>query len=285
MIKKDLISKIKSKLKEFNDDRYTYERLIEGLSEHLTYERFVKELTLKSLSLVSVKEPNWTYIAARTYLIDLIHNVEKRRGYKYGDIKALVRNLSKSSLYGKNIYGEYINDNYTDEELNEVSKIIKIERDDLFDYAGLTLLSERYLAQNSKREIMELPQERFIIIALHLALAERSKEDRLRFIKDLYYNLSTLKATMATPTLSNAGKPHYQLSSCNVLTMSDDLESIARNNEAMMQLSKHGAGIGVYIGKIRSRGASIRGFKNASNGVIPWIKIINDIAISCNQLG
>ena len=91
--------------------------------------------------------------------------------------------------------------------------------------------------------------------------------------------------TVATPTLSNAGKPHGQLSSCFIDTVDDSLQGIYDSNTDIANLSKYGGGIGVYMGKVRSRGSSIRGFKGASSGVLPWIKQLNNTAVSVDQLG
>ena len=91
--------------------------------------------------------------------------------------------------------------------------------------------------------------------------------------------------TVATPTLSNAGKPHGQLSSCFIDTVDDSLQGIYDSNTDIATLSKYGGGIGVYMGKVRSRGSSIRGFIGASSGVLPWIKQLNNTAVSVDQLG
>lgn len=91
--------------------------------------------------------------------------------------------------------------------------------------------------------------------------------------------------TVATPTLSNAGKNWGQLSSCFIETVDDSLDSIYDSNTDIAALSKNGGGIGVYLGKIRSRGSMIKGFKGASSGVLPWMKQLNNTAVSVDQLG
>ena len=91
--------------------------------------------------------------------------------------------------------------------------------------------------------------------------------------------------TVATPTLANAGKRYGQLSSCFIDTVDDSLQSIYDSNTDIANLSKHGGGIGVYLGKIRSRGSDIQGFKGVSSGVIPWMKQLNNTAVSVDQLG
>ena len=139
------------------------------------------------------------------------------------------------------------------------------ERDYLFTYIGLKTLLDRYVAKDFDKTIVELPQERWLIIAMTLMKDE--KENRFEKIKESYWAMSNLYMTVATPTLSNAGKPHGQLSSCFIDTVDDSLQGIYDSNTDVATLSKFGGGIGVYMGKVRSRGSSIRGFVGASSGV------------------
>ena len=97
--------------------------------------------------------------------------------------------------------------------------------------------------------------------------------------------LSTLSVTMATPTLANARKPFHQLSSCFIDTVPDSLEGIYRSIDNFAQVSKYGGGMGLYFGKVRARGSSIRGFEGAAGGVIRWIRLANDTAVAVDQLG
>lgn len=116
-------------------------------------------------------------------------------------------------------------------------------------------------------------------------MAKEETEHRLQLVKEAYWALSNLYMTVATPTLSNAGKPVGQLSSCFIDTVDDSLQGIFDSNTDIANLSKSGGGIGVYLGKIRSRGSDIKGFKGVSSGVIPWMKQLNNTAVSVDQLG
>lgn len=91
--------------------------------------------------------------------------------------------------------------------------------------------------------------------------------------------------TVATPTLNNAGKTHGQLSSCFIDTVEDSLQGIYDSNTDIANLSKNGGGIGVYMGKVRARGSSIKGFSGMSSGIVPWVKQLNNTAVSVDQLG
>ncbi|WP_251862521.1 ribonucleoside-diphosphate reductase subunit alpha [Clostridium sp. Marseille-Q2269] len=224
---------------------------------------------------------NWQYVAARLLCFDLYKEAKISRSYNnfgYGDYYELVKKLVKMKLYG-----EYLTENYSDKEIKKLAKYIKPQRDELFNYEGLKLLNDRYLIKGHNREILELPQERFMTIAMHLAMPEGNK--KVFYAKQFYDLLSQLKVTVATPTLGNAGTPFYQLSSCFISAVGDNLWSIYDVNQKFAQVSKHGGALGIYMGKIRALNSEIRGHKNASGGVIPWIRLYNDTAVAVDQLG
>ncbi|MER2060599.1 MAG: ribonucleoside-diphosphate reductase subunit alpha [Niallia sp.] len=232
--------------------------------------------------------PDWTYVASYIHLRTLYKKASKNRTYdasqKYGDFYGMIKYLGSIG-----VYSPLILKNYSKEELMEVSKLIDPEKDKLFTYIGSYMLSSRYLATDktlpkAENNVYELPQERFMMISLHLMMHE-DKKHRLTLVKEAYWALSNLYMTVATPTLSNAGKNWGQLSSCFIDTIDDSLQSIYDSNTDIANLSKNGGGIGVYLGKIRSRGSSIKGIKGASSGVIPWMKQLNNTAVSVDQLG
>ncbi|HEM2233328.1 TPA: ribonucleoside-diphosphate reductase subunit alpha, partial [Listeria monocytogenes] len=139
-------------------------------------------------------------------------------------------------------------------------------------------------ATDSERNVYELPQERWLTIALYL-MQNEPKEKRMKLVEEAYWALSNLYMTVATPTLANAGKVGGQLSSCFIDTVDDSLQGIYDSNTDVARVSKHGGGVGAYLGYVRSTGAAIRGVKGASGGVIPWIKQLNNTAVSVDQLG
>ncbi len=224
---------------------------------------------------------NWQYVAARLLMADLYKEAAINRGYQYfgyGDFSKLVRQLT-----GLNYYGAYLRLEYSDENLTELGAYIRSERDLLFNYEGLKLLADRYLIRGFHKEILELPQERFMVIAMHLAIPEGDK--KMEYAKKFYDLLSELKMTVATPTLAGAGTPFHQLSSCFISVVGDNLWSIYDVNQKFSSVSKHGGALGIYVGKIRALNSEIRGYKNASGGVIPWIRLYNDTAVAVDQLG
>src|SRR5690625_6736727 len=117
-----------------------------------------------------------------------------------------------------------------------------------------------------------------MIIAMYLMLKE-PREKRIALIEEAYWALSNLYMTVATPTLANAGLSHGQLSSCFIDTVDDSLIGIYDSNTDVARLSKDGGGIGTYLGKVRSRGSAIKGYKGASSGVVPWIRQLNNTAV------
>ena len=145
------------------------------------------------------------------------------------------------------------------------------------------MLLKRYAIRTRDHQLLESPQEMYLGIALHLAMNE--KADRLGWVERFYNMLSRLEVTMATPTLSNARKPYHQLSSCFIDTVPDSLTGIYRSIDNFAQVSKYGGGMGMYLGKVRATGGSIRGFAGVAGGVIRWIRVINDTAVAVDQLG
>ncbi len=267
------------------------ERLIRGVTsklrrEEVTGDEISSAFTMSALELVTKEEPNWKFAAARSLLTSLYKKAAYNRRYKayanepYGALYPLI-----SELVNKGIYREELLECYTKEQIDELGKCIDHSRDLLFDYIGLLTLSDRYLARDFDGRVMELPQERYMVIAMYLMHTEPA-EKRMELVKEAYWAMSNIYMTAATPTMSNAGKKVAgQLSSCFIDTVDDSLEGIFDSNTDVARLSKMGGGIGVYLGKVRARGSDIRGHKNTSSGVIPWIRQLNNTAVSVDQLG
>ena len=267
---------------EFDNQRYPIESLLfkfeSFLKPNMTEEDMLKALTRAASELTSKESPDWEIIAARflMYQIDLeIEKSEER--YELFDFKSKIEFLTE-----KGLYGSYILENYSSEEIDELEKYMDYSRNNIFTYSGLDLLRKRYLITNHKGDLIERVQEMFMGIAMHLAIPEA---DKVSFAKRLYDILSNLKATMATPTMTNARKPFNQLSSCFIDTVPDTLKGIYRSVTNFAEVSKHGGGMGLYFGKVRANGSDIRGFEGVAGGVIRWIRLANDTAVAVDQLG
>ncbi|MFD2654645.1 ribonucleoside-diphosphate reductase subunit alpha [Gracilibacillus thailandensis] len=242
-----------------------------------------QEALFYSLNRISMDQPKWTFVAAHFHLTQLYEEAAQNREYestqKYGDLYKLIQLLTDKGIYSADILTHY-----SKEEINQLQQVIDPEKDALFNYIGLFLLADRYLARDHDRNLYELPQERFMIIAMTL-MQNEAPEKRVELVKEAYWALSNLYMTVATPTLSNAGKSYGQLSSCFIDTVDDSLDGIYLNNWDIARLSKDGGGIGIYYGKVRALGSDIKRFKGNSSGVVPWIRLVNDTAVSVDQLG
>ncbi|WP_311481847.1 ribonucleoside-diphosphate reductase subunit alpha, partial [uncultured Anaerococcus sp.] len=279
---KDLMEIIAKVQREFDSQRYPIESLyfkFESFVKPEMNEKEVLDAVIRAASELTSKEaPDWEIIAARflAYKINLEIREEEER-YEIYDFKSKLRFLTENDLYGA-----YILENYSSEDIDDLEKYLDYKRDDIFTYSGLDLLRKRYLITNYDGRILERVQEMFMGIAMHLAISEKN---RVAFAKRLYDILSTLKATMATPTMTNARKPFNQLSSCFIETVPDTLKGIYRSITNFAEVSKHGGGMGLYFGKVRANGSDIRGFEGVAGGVIRWIRLANDTAVAVDQLG
>ena len=250
----------------------------DGISTRKIQETLIRVANEKT----SVQQPNWTMVAARLLLHDLYREASRNRQEKfrkYGSFNNLVKKLTEIGRYDARVLQQY-----SEPDLEELGSYIKPERDELFTFAGVKHLSDRYCIKGVDNEVLELPQEAFMGISAFLALAEKPHE-RLKWAKKFYDVLSNLYITMATPTLANARRTNGQLSSCFIDTPEDSLEGIFDGLRTFSKVSQNGGGMGVYIGKLRSLGSSIRGYKGAGSGVVPWVRLYNDTAVSVNQLG
>ena len=268
------------------DDKVNYLELeshvVSIYKDRVSTEEIQKSLIDIALKLTSVEEPEWRIFASRLALMELYKEISLKRnhypdfGYKnyVGFVKDAVN---------KGIYDSRILEIYSEEELFEAEKFLNAEYDMDFDYAGMTMLINRYLLQENGKAY-ELPQEMFLTISLLIASVEK-KENRLKVAKEIYEQVAGRKISLATPILINLRRPNGNLSSCFVSAIDDSLDSIFYNVNAIAQISKNGGGVGVNLSRIRATGGEIKKTPNASGGVIPWTKIINDTAVAVNQLG
>ena len=246
----------------------------------MSHKEAIDTLIKAAVELTTPEAPAWEMISARILSYRAEQKIKKQED-EIG-IDGFYNKLKYMNSEG--LYGEYILQNYTEEEINEAATFIKEERNKLLNYSGLDLLLKRYVIKNYAGKAIERVQEMYLGIALHLAIPEQ-KENRLMWVHRIYDMLSKLEVTMATPTLSNARKPNHQLSSCFIDTVPDSLDGIYRSLDNFSQVSKFGGGMGMYFGKVRATGGNIRGFKGVAGGVIRWMRLVNDTAVAVDQLG
>lgn len=280
---RELADVLHSVAREYRERSYSMVTLQEKFSSFtkpgMSQKDAIEALIKAAVELTTPEAPAWEMISARI----LSYRSEKK-------ITRLEEELGLKTFYRKvkymteeGLYGDYILQNYSEEEINEAATFIDPERNKLLNYSGLDLLLKRYVIKNYSGKVIERVQEMFLGIALHLAMPE--KEDRLMWVRRIYNLLSKLEVTMATPTLSNSRKPSHQLSSCFIDTVPDSLDGIYRSLDNFSQVSKFGGGMGMYFGKVRATGGNIRGFKGVAGGVIRWMRLVNDTAVAVDQLG
>lgn len=269
--------------RDFPDEAYNLKLLADKVSgfmkRDMNSDERLSAVIKAAIELTTQDAPDWEFIAARLYHFKLTKKLEAQAEMR--GIRSFYEKLQY--LTAKGLYGAYILEAYTPEEIEEAATFMRPERNKLFNYSGLSLLAKRYLICTHAHEPIESVQEMYLGIALHLALPE--KTNRLHWVQKFYDMLSMLQVTMATPTLSNARKPYHQLSSCFIDTVPDSLEGIYRSLDNFAMVSKFGGGMGMYFGKVRAAGGDIRGFKGVAGGVIRWMKLVNDTAVAVDQLG
>lgn len=227
---------------------------------------------------IDVDVPNWTFVGARLFLYDLYHRVGRatggKKGVAYAHLSSYIKNAQEEGRMIKDLEKGY--------DLDELNNYIDPKRDLLFNYLGIKTLYDRYLIKNKEAEPIELPQQMFMAVAMFLA---QNEKDKMHWAKQFYDILSRFEVMAATPTLSNARTTRHQLSSCFVGSVPDNIEGIFDSYKEMALLSKYGGGIGWDWAKVRASGSYIDGHKNAAGGIIPFLKITNDIAVAVDQLG
>jgi ribonucleoside-diphosphate reductase alpha chain len=233
-------------------------------------------------------------LAARTL-------IEKDPGYTRATARLLLHTIRREIL-GEEVLHEQMHTRYADyfpgfikkgvsaERLDEkllqydlarLGAALKADRDLQFDYLGLQTLFDRYFLHVDEVRI-ELPQAFFMRVAMGLALNEIDREARAI---EFYEVLSTFDFMSSTPTLFNAGTQRSQLSSCYLTTVADDLDGIYEALKENALLSKFAGGLGNDWTNVRALGSHIKGTNGKSQGVVPFLKVVNDTAVAVNQGG
>jgi len=225
------------------------------------------------------KEPDYTYATARL----LMHTIAK---------EVLGKELTQSEMgleyvnffpqaIKKGVENELLNPDLLQYDLPRLAAALKPERDLQFDFIGLQTLYDRYFLHVRKTRI-ELPQIFFMRVAMGLALQEIDREARAI---EFYEVLSSFDFMSSTPTLFNSGTLRSQLSSCYLTTVPDDLDGIYESIKENALLSKFAGGLGNDWTRVRALGSHIKGTNGESQGVVPFLKVVNDTAVAVNQGG
>ncbi|ASM40742.1 ribonucleoside-diphosphate reductase subunit alpha [Campylobacter sp. RM12327] len=238
----------------------------------ITTEEIQQTLIKTAVEKIDIDRPNWTFVAARLFLYDLYHKVTGYSGYNH-----LREYFEKGEKAGRIMLG--LKDKY---DLDDLNSYLDYKRDLQFNYLGIKTLYDRYLIKDSNAKPIELPQHMFMAIAMFLA---QNEFDCQSWAKKFYDLISKFEVMPATPTLSNARTTRHQLSSCYIGSTPDNIEGIFDSYKEMALLSKFGGGVGWDWNQVRAVGGAIDGHKNAAGGIIPFLKITNDLAVAVDQLG
>lgn len=236
-----------------------------------------------SNDLISAKSPEFTHLSASTLRRKLYKQASQNRGFDYkegyGDYYSFVVQMVEQGIYDSDLLKKY-----TKDEIVEASTFIDKDLDKKFSYAGLYMLNNSYLKKGYNKEVLELPQERYLTLALYL-MKDEEKENRMKYVKESYWANSNHYVGQATPTLMNGGAPMGALSSCQIITPDDDLVSIFDSLVQTARFSQNGSGIGIYMGFLRGAGSWIRGYKGRASGVLHPSRLYSTLAEYVNQLG
>jgi ribonucleoside-diphosphate reductase alpha chain len=277
-----IISEACEGLDDVNGDAI-YEETLKNLYTGVKISDVRVSLVMTARTLVE-QEPNYSYVAARLLLDSLRSEAltflsladsatQSEMHYKYS--------ASLRLYVEKGVELELLSPHLLEYDLDRLGEAIKADRDDQFTYLGLQTLYDRYFI-HSEGIRFELPQIFFMRVAMGLASNEENREERAI---EFYNLLSSFDYMVSTPQLFNSGTLRPQLSSCFLTTVPDDLSGIYNAIHDNAMLSKWAGGLGNDWTPVRALGAYIKGTNGKSQGVVPFLKVVNDTAVAVNQGG
>jgi ribonucleoside-diphosphate reductase alpha chain len=254
------------------------EQALKNLYDGVSMADVHQALILSARTLIE-REPGYNFATARLLLASLVEEA-------IGQTVALDDIPTAYTEYlpvfiKRGIQAELLDARLGEYDIPRLAAALKPERDHLFGYLGLQTLYDRYFLHIEERRI-ELPQIFFMRVAMGLALNEIDREARAI---EFYNLISSFDFMCSTPTLFNSGTRHSQLSSCYLTTVGDDLDSIYQSIKENALLQKYAGGLGNDWTPVRALGSRIKGTNGQSQGVIPFLKVVNDTAVAVNQGG
>ena len=254
------------------------ESLVKDLYDGVPEDEVYKSAILSARQMIE-KDPAYSQVTARL----LLHTIRNEvLGEDATQTEMALRYVSYfPSFIKKGIDAELLDRRLGEFDLARMGEALNAERDLQFGYLGLQTLYDRYFLHIRGHHI-ELPQAFFMRVAMGLAINEIDRETRAI---EFYDVLSTFDYMSSTPTLFNAGTQHSQLSSCYLTTVADDLDGIYEAIKENALLSKWAGGLGNDWTPVRALGSHIKGTNGKSQGVVPFLKVVNDTAVAVNQGG
>ncbi|SDM27606.1 ribonucleoside-diphosphate reductase class II [Franzmannia pantelleriensis] len=265
------------------DPNKIVEDSLKNLYDGVTVDGVSQALMMTARTLVE-KDPNYTYVTAR-----LLQDNLRREALSFLDVAEEATYQEMAELYKpafkayieRGIGFEQLDERLAEFDLERLGDALDHTRDMAFTYLGLQTLYDRYFIHKDDVRY-ELPQVMFMRVAMGLALNEDDREGRAI---EFYELLSSFDYMASTPTLFNSGTQRSQLSSCYLTTVPDDLDSIYSAIRDNALLSKWAGGLGNDWTPVRALGSYIKGTNGKSQGVVPFLKVVNDTAVAVNQGG
>jgi len=250
-----------------------------SFKDRITTSEIADILEFTALKKVDVDAPDWVFVAGRLKLYKIYHEIKHHyKKKKHGDVYTLV---SFKDYLDKNKDILSFDYNTLDIDIEKLNSYIEPERDKLLTAHAVDTLASRYLIKN-KEVHTELPQHFFMCLALFLAQKENDVE---YWTKKFYDAMSLLEAEPATPTLANGRIKDGNCFSCATGSTEDNIGSIFDTYKTQAFGSKSGTGWGWDWTRVRANGSTIKNVKGASGGIVPWLKLENDVALAVDQLG
>jgi ribonucleoside-diphosphate reductase alpha chain len=256
---------------------------LKNLYDGVTLKELATSLVITARTMIE-QEPNYSYVAAR-----LLEDTLRAEALSFLGVAQSATHSEMTQLYpralpayiAKGVELELLAPGLQDFDLDMLGKALLPERDKQFTYLGLQTLYDRYFIHSDETRF-ELPQIFFMRVAMGLATEEADKNERAI---EFYKLLSSFDYMSSTPTLFNAGTLRPQLSSCYLTTVPDDLHGIYGAIQDNAMLSKFAGGLGNDWTPVRALGAYIKGTNGKSQGIVPFLKVVNDTAVAVNQGG
>jgi ribonucleoside-diphosphate reductase alpha chain len=251
---------------------------VKNLYDGVPFEEVVKSAILAARALIE-RDPAYSYVTARL----LLHTVRREVMGEEVSQEAMATRYAEyfPGFIRYGIEAELLDERLAQFDLARLGAALEPGRDLQFNYLGLQTLYDRYFLHHDGRRF-ELPQAFFMRVAMGLAINEIDREARAI---EFYEALSSFDFMSSTPTLFNSGTRHSQLSSCYLTTVSDDLDGIYEAIKENALLAKYAGGLGNDWTPVRALGSHIRGTNGRSQGVVPFLKVVNDTAVAVNQGG
>jgi ribonucleoside-diphosphate reductase alpha chain len=251
---------------------------VKNVYDGIKTEEIERAMVLAAVSFIE-EDPAYGYVSAKLFMQKLYKEVIGQSVsadvedilYREAFIQGIKKGV-KNNLFDKKLLGF---------DLVRMSKGLMLERDELLQFMGMQTLYERYFTKLGNKRL-ELPQAFWMRVAMGLAINEENKEQKAL---EFYELLSSLRFVSSTPTLFHSGTSHPQLSSCYLTTIGDDLSDIFKSLGDNAQLSKWSGGLGNDWTNIRATGSWIKSTNVESQGVIPFLKIANDVTLAINRSG